>query len=238
MATKSGNNQQQNRSVPWGQFALRFGRVRPILPKIKENKNTNPSLEHDTSAMVRPGAFVFCERDSGIMRFQVEATPDGTLPVEQAASLLAMHCMVRRQTPHDYTMLVVPLDAMVEPVGDRAVQLLEAGRAIPNGVTLTSRENEVLGWVLRNLSNKQIATQLNVAERTVKFHVSALLAKHKVSDRFTLIRRAMVGMLPEGEATLATLIELPRQPERQQKPAKSGRASAFSVGMLRGASTA
>jgi DNA-binding CsgD family transcriptional regulator len=213
--------------------------VRPILPKAKENKNTNSSLEHDKPALVRPGAFVFCERDSGIVRFQVEATPAGTLPVEQAASLLAMHCLVRRQTPHDYTMLVVPLDAMVETVGHRAVQLLEAGRSIPTGITLTSRENEVLGWLLRNLSNKQIATQLNVAERTVKFHVSALLAKHKVSDRFTLIRRAMIGALPEGETTPGTVIELPRQPsQRQPKQAKSGRASAFDVGMLRGASTA
>src|SRR5262249_7228845 len=143
--------------------------------------------------MSRPEAFVFCERDSGTVRFQIEASSTGELPVEQAASLMAMHCLVRGQTPQDYVMMTVPVRSLVDPVVQRACELLDAGRAIRSDVSLTSREHEVLGWVLRNLSNKQIAANLNVAERTIKFHVSALLAKFKVSDRFSLIRRVMVG---------------------------------------------
>ena len=36
---------------------------------------------------MRPGAFVFCERVSGAMRFKVEAAPGGSSPVEKAAQL-------------------------------------------------------------------------------------------------------------------------------------------------------
>ncbi len=214
--------------------------MRVVLTKPKENKNVNSLPARDKSSWVRPGAFVFCERESGTVRFQVEASSAGTLPLEQAASLLAMHCLVRGQTPQDYTMLVVPQDALHEPVGHRAVELLEAGRAIPREVALTSRENEVLGWVLRSLSNKQIAARLNVAERTIKFHVSALLAKFKVSDRFGLIRRAMIGAQPEGGGEWGTVIELPAKlPDRSQKGTKSSAPSgSYGIGMLRSAGTA
>jgi DNA-binding CsgD family transcriptional regulator len=117
--------------------------------------------------------------------------------VEQAASLLAMHCLVRRQVPLDYTVLVVPRGRLLlDPVGRRAQELLEAGRAIGPEIRLTAREREVLDCVVRALSNKQIAVRLNVSERTVKFHVSALLSKFNVSDRFGLIREVMNGMLP------------------------------------------
>jgi len=53
--------------------------------------------------------------------------------------------------------------------------------------TLSRREKEVLGPLLQNLSNKEIASQLNISERTVKFHVSNLLAKHGVRRRADLI---------------------------------------------------
>jgi len=50
--------------------------------------------------------------------------------------------------------------------------------------------------LLENLSNKEIASKLNIAERTVKFHVSNLLTKFGVRRRADLIlltfqRRAM-----------------------------------------------
>src|SRR5258708_967008 len=42
---------------------------------------------------------------------------------------------------------------------------------------LSRREQEVLDSLLENLSNKEIASTLNIAERTLKFHVSNLLTK-------------------------------------------------------------
>jgi DNA-binding NarL/FixJ family response regulator len=49
--------------------------------------------------------------------------------------------------------------------------------------SLTSREMEVLRMVARGLGNKEIAAALNIAEVTVKLHVSHVLDKLNVKDR-------------------------------------------------------
>jgi NarL family two-component system response regulator LiaR len=48
---------------------------------------------------------------------------------------------------------------------------------------LTPREHEVLDLIGRGFSNKRIALELGVAEKTVKTHVSHVLAKLGVADR-------------------------------------------------------
>lgn len=157
---------------------------------------------------------MFCERVSGAMRFKVEADPGGTLPVERAASLLAMHCLVRGLTPCDYTVLVVPQGTLLDSVGQRAQELLDHGRAIGSGVRLSPREQEVLECILLNKSNKEIATQLHICERTVKFHVSGLLAKFDVRDRMGLMREATIGLLPASTAPADTLFGFPMVAQR------------------------
>jgi len=52
---------------------------------------------------------------------------------------------------------------------------------------LSRREQEVLNGLLENLANKEVADRLNISERTVKFHVSNLLAKFGVRRRADLI---------------------------------------------------
>ena len=49
--------------------------------------------------------------------------------------------------------------------------------------SLTSRELEVLRMVAKGLGNKEIAAALNIAEVTVKLHVSHVLEKLGVKDR-------------------------------------------------------
>ncbi|HEX6819679.1 MAG TPA: response regulator transcription factor [Ktedonobacterales bacterium] len=49
--------------------------------------------------------------------------------------------------------------------------------------SLTSRELEVLRLVMRGLQNKEIAHELVVTERTVKFHVSSILMKLGAGNR-------------------------------------------------------
>jgi DNA-binding CsgD family transcriptional regulator len=115
-----------------------------------------------------------------------------------------MHCLVRGQSPSDYAVLVQADNDMLENLMEKADQLLQAGKAVHGQVRLTRREEEVLAGVSESLSNKEIASHLNLSERTVKFHVSSLLAKFQVRGRMELVREAArhaMGVVPEPNAT-------------------------------------
>ena len=134
--------------------------------------------------------YFFYERSTGVAHFHVEAGPDGQLPVEQAAGLLAMHCMIRGQQPTDYVVMVQAESENLGELNEKAAKLLQAGQSVHGRVKLTRREDEVLGGVVRSLSNKEIGATLNLSERTVKFHVSSLLAKFRVRGRMELVQQA------------------------------------------------
>lgn len=51
------------------------------------------------------------------------------------------------------------------------------------GVQVTPRQKDVLSLILRGKCNKEIAQDLRIAYRTVKFHVSDLLCKYDVQTR-------------------------------------------------------
>jgi DNA-binding CsgD family transcriptional regulator len=134
--------------------------------------------------------YFFYETNTGVSHFHVEASADGQFPLEEAAGLLAMHCMDRGQSPRDYVVMVQAADEALEGLTEKAEKLLQAGRSVGSSVKLTRREEEVLGCVMRSLANKEIAASLNLSERTVKFHVSSLLTKFRVRGRMELFREA------------------------------------------------
>lgn len=61
-----------------------------------------------------------------------------------------------------------------------------AGRARPNDAIvdrLSQRERDVLGFLAKGQSNKEIARALDLAESTVKIHVQSILKKLELSSR-------------------------------------------------------
>ena len=161
------------------------------------------SEQHHPLNSARPAIhrdhYYFYEKNTGVTHFHVEAGPDGCFPVDQAAGLLAMHCMVRGQSPNDYLVMVKAESDLLEGLTEKAEKLLQAGHSVGSPVKLTRREEEVLGGVMKSLANKEIAATLNLSERTVKFHVSSLLAKFRVRGRMELVREASrntMGAMP------------------------------------------
>ncbi len=161
-----------------------------------------------------PGeVFFFYEKSTGVAHFKVESGPDGKFPVDQAAGLLAMHCMVRGQSTSDYVVMVQAEDEILGGLKEKADKLLEAGRSISSQVKMTRREEEVLSGLMKLMGNKEIAANLHLAERTVKFHVSSLLAKFRVRGRMELVREAArqtgaalpIPLLTQEERTFATV---------------------------------
>jgi DNA-binding NarL/FixJ family response regulator len=63
---------------------------------------------------------------------------------------------------------------------------------------LTAREREVLIEIARGRSNREIARALAVSEKTVKTHVSAILAKLGVQDRTQAALAVVHGGLIDG----------------------------------------
>lgn len=52
---------------------------------------------------------------------------------------------------------------------------------------MSRREAEVAMLICQGLSNKQIAEQLFISEKTIKTHVSNILSKLDIKDRMQLI---------------------------------------------------
>jgi DNA-binding CsgD family transcriptional regulator len=58
---------------------------------------------------------------------------------------------------------------------------------------LTPRQTDVVLWLVRGLSNKEIAAELRCAERTVEVHVTTLLRKARARSRSHLVTRFWRG---------------------------------------------
>ena len=56
---------------------------------------------------------------------------------------------------------------------------------------LTPREIQVLELVAEGLSNKGIASRLDISDQTVKFHVSSICGKLGAANRTDAVRRAL-----------------------------------------------
>jgi DNA-binding CsgD family transcriptional regulator len=144
------------------------------------------------------------------------------MPTQEAASLLAMPCVMRGQTPKDFGVMVAVGEGLSNGLGALVKRLIHACVAVQHPVHLTRRQQEVLRGVMQSRSNKEIAEQLHIGERTVKFHVSALLARFGVADRMRLAQKTG-ELLSTGElsANVTSFPPAARKPAIEPKLANA-----------------
>jgi DNA-binding NarL/FixJ family response regulator len=108
---------------------------------------------------LRSGAVGYLLKDVGSERLveaiRAAARGESFLQPAVAAKVVAEFARLSRPSPR--------ADALAEPLSDR--------------------ERDVLSWLARGSSNKEIASELRISEGTVKNHVTNILAKLGVSDR-------------------------------------------------------
>ena len=99
-------------------------------------------------------------------------------------------------------------DALIASAADASRSAPSAARPpVPESfVRLTDRERQILCLIGNALSNRQIAVTLSISEKTVKNHITSLLAKLGVSGR----TEALVIALREGVLAVEALAPTPR----------------------------
>ncbi len=104
--------------------------------------------------------------------------PVGVDRATLGAALLAAHQGLAVVARADLPELLPPEDAAV-------------GTAQAPAESLTARELEVLQWMARGLTNRQIAQRLKISEHTVKFHAGSVLGKLEARSRAEAVARAI-----------------------------------------------
>jgi DNA-binding NarL/FixJ family response regulator len=91
-------------------------------------------------------------------------------------------------------------EGQVQLSPDAAARLMREVRAPESPEALTERETEVLRLLAQGQANKEIARHLDIGEKTVKTHVSNILAKLGVQSRTQAALYAVqIGLVsPEG----------------------------------------
>lgn len=82
------------------------------------------------------------------------------------------------------------LESLFQKVNDLHVPISEIRE------NLTEREQEIVKWVIHGMTNKEVATQLGISDKTVKTHLSNIFSKLKVSRRLELLLYRIVDRTP------------------------------------------
>ena len=194
------------------------------MKKIRVLQEVDRSAEGHSED--KPNVYVFYNKITGAAQFRAEALAGEQDSVERAAGLLAIQCLVRGQDPESFVVLVPAADALSGRLVSRAKELLNEGRSIAGPAPLSPRQKEILQSVVRNQANKEIASNLNITVRTVKFHISSLLNKFDVQSRRELARKAasLLGMGSEEPAPVMRAEAETRTPMRELMSGTDARA--------------
>ena len=85
---------------------------------------------------------------------------------------------------------------VTEQHGDREQQLRVQAETLQQGLALTSREAEVLLWISRGKSNRDMSEILGISPRTVNKHLEQIFAKLGVENRASAAAKAVRVLTP------------------------------------------
>ena len=138
--------------------------------------------------------------DARILVLTSFAEDDNVFPAIKAG---ALGYLLKDTSPHDLLQAIRNIsrgESSLHPTIARKLisELHEPPTETQNGKELTGREVEVLSLVARGLSNQEIADRLVVSERTVRKHVSNILAKLHLANRTQATLYALRSGIADG----------------------------------------
>lgn len=156
------------------------------------------------------GGVAFCsQRAARLLQLHFGTRPSDPLPLDLSTLLLDGRPKPGEPTPLQTPagLLIVKAAPVVAEEGFRAFHLEEPLRPqllrCMRARGLTEREAEVLFWIANAKTNSEIATLLQVAEKTVKKHLERIYQKLGVENRTAALLRTTQWLQdPEGALVL------------------------------------
>ena len=141
-----------------------------------------------------PLVILSASEDSAAVRQALDAGAVGYIPKSSSSHemIAALHLVLAGE-------VYVPpaLLAALEALDDVPIPVAAASAEEGNGEGLTPRQVEVLRLMAQGLSNKGICKRLNLAEGTVKLHVTAILRALNTCNRTqAVIEATRRGLIP------------------------------------------
>jgi two-component system NarL family response regulator len=118
--------------------------------------------------------------DEPAARFIVLTTFDGDEDIYRALEAGARAYLLKGMTVEELTSAIKAVHAGKTRISPAIAEKLAERMS---GPALTAREQDVLERIVAGRSNKEIASDLNISEATVKTHINSLLGKLGVGDR-------------------------------------------------------
>lgn len=97
--------------------------------------------------------------------------------------------------------LVEMLHALTPHLQQAMIRITSLLPSSPSSALLSTREHDIFGWMSHGKTNWEIATILNISERTVKFHVANIIRKLNANNRTHAIVLGLQQGLQQSSVT-------------------------------------
>lgn len=163
------------------------------MPGVDGVEATRRIRSDARSATVRILVLTTFDQDETVLT-ALKAGADGFL--SKGAGPAELADAIRRVVSGEHALSARAVDAVVEHLTDGPTFAVD-GQIAARFADLTAREREIVGMVVRGLTNRRIAEALHLSPLTVKTHVNRAMMKVDARDRAQLVSLAVrAGILP------------------------------------------